>query len=185
MSVVPFAASPDPDAEPTALTDAADAQQRMLAVKRTLDEASAAVDSLQSTLAAQQELEQLLKQGRAHLQDLRLRLLRTENDRDRFHAELTESRNAHQLDVERLQRQLDEQTAAHTQYAEERAEERGTFTRLLNEAASKQRELMEEREALRRHIDSLREIGLRAQSLAREIVRAHEDAGTEPARQPE
>lgn len=185
MSVVPFAASPDPDAEPNAQTDAADARQRMLVVKRTLDEASAAVESLQTTLAAQQELEQLLKQGRAHLQDLRARLQRAETDRDRFHAQLTESRRAHQADVERLQRQLDEQTAAHAQFADERAEERSTFTRLLNEAASKQRELVEEREEQRRHIDALRGIGARAQSLAREIVRAHEDPEAAPARRPE
>jgi chromosome segregation ATPase len=185
MSVVPFATSPDPDAEPTGQTEAADARQRMLVVKRTLEEASAAVESLQSTLAAQQELEQLLKQGRAHLQDLRARLQGAETDRDRLQAELTESRKAHQHDVEQLQRQLDEQSAAHAQFANERAEERSTFTRLLNEAASKQREMMEEREEQRRHIDALREIGMRAQSLAREIVRAHEGAEAAPARKPE
>jgi hypothetical protein len=44
---------------------------------------------------------------------------------------------------------------------------------------------MEEREEHRRHIDALREIGMRAQSLAREIVRTHEDAGSAPARRPE
>jgi predicted nucleic acid-binding Zn-ribbon protein len=178
MSVVPFAASPDSDEQP-AQTDAADARQRMLVVKRTLDEASAAVESLQATLAAQHELEQLLKQGRAHLQDLRARLQRAETDRDRFQAELTDSQRAHQHDVEQLQRQLDEQTNAHTQFAEEREHERSTFTRLLNEAAAKERELMEEREAQRRHIDALREAGMRAQKLAREIMRAHENSDPE------
>jgi predicted nucleic acid-binding Zn-ribbon protein len=186
MNVVPFSASPDDSgAEPASHTDVADARQRMLVVKRTLDDAAAAVDALQSTLAAQQELELLLKQGRAHLQDLRARLQRAEADRDRFHAELTESRHAHQRDIEQHQRQLDEQTASHAQFANERADERATFTRLLNEAASKERDLMEEREEHRRHIDALREIGMRAQSLAREIVRTHEDAGSAPARRPE
>ena len=166
--------SPDSDAEPPAQTDAADARQRMLVVKRTLDEASAAVESLQTTLAAQHELEQLLKQGRAHLQDLRARLQRTESERDRFQAELTDSQSAHRHDVEQLQRQLDEQATAHTRFAEEREDERSTFTRLLNEAAAKEREMLEERDAQRRHIDALREAGMRAQKLAREIMRAHE-----------
>jgi len=185
MSVVPFAASPDSDADASAHTEAADARQRMLVVKRTLEEASAAVESLQSTLAAQQELEQLLKQGRAHLQELRTRLQRAEDERNRFHAELADSRRAHQGDVEQLQQQLDQQAAAHKQFAEEREDERSTFTRLLNEAASKQRELMEEREQQRLYIDVLREAGMRAQSLAREIVRAHETAEPTPDGQPE
>ena len=101
---------------------------RMLAVKRTLDEASAAVESLQGALA-EHELEQLLKQGRIHLQDVRTRLQHAEEQREPYRAELVERRTAHQRDVEELQRQLDEQTAVHTQFAEERANERRTFTR--------------------------------------------------------
>ena len=145
MSVVPFATSSGSDTA-AAPTDAADARQQMLAVKRTLDEASAAVESLQGALAAQHELEQLLKQGRAHLQDLRARLQHTEEERDRFNAELVDSRTAHQRDVEQLQRQLEEQATAHTQFAEERANERSTFSRLLNEAESKEREMIQERD---------------------------------------
>jgi chromosome segregation ATPase len=178
MSVVPFAMSPESDpgsdhASPVQ-TEAADARQRMIAVKKTLEEASAAVETLQNTLAAQHELEQLLKQGRAHLQDLRNRLQHVESERDRFHAELADSRAAHQRDVEELRRQVDEQSAAQKQFADEREEERSTFTRLLNEAGSKERELMAEREQQRQYIEALREAGLRAQALAREIVRAHE-----------
>ena len=174
MSVVPFATQPGSDDAAPAHTDAADARQRMLAVKRTLDEASAAVESLQSALAAQHELEQLLKQGRAHLQDLRARLQRTEEDRDRLHTELAESRRTHQRDVDELQQHLEQQSAAHRQLAQERETERGTFTGLLNEAASREREMMEEREQLRQQIDALREAGMRAQSLASEIMRVHE-----------
>ena len=102
MSVVPFAMSPLSDPESGAHTDAADARQRMLAVKKTLDEASAAVESLQTALAAQHELEQLLKQGRAHLQDLRNRLQQAESERDRLHAELADRRATHQREVEQL-----------------------------------------------------------------------------------
>jgi predicted nucleic acid-binding Zn-ribbon protein len=180
MSVVPFATSSG--SEPAAPTDAADARQQMLAVKRTLDEASAAVESLQGALAAQHELEQLLKQGRTHLQDLRARLQHAEEERERFRTELVESRTAHQRDVEQLQRQLDEQTAAHAQFAEERANERGTFTRLLNEAESKERDMIQERDGLRQQIEALRDAGLRAQSLAREIIQAHEHGDLPSAR---
>ena len=174
MSVVPFAMSPGSDPDSPAQTDAGDARQRMLAVKKTLDEASAAVESLQSALAAQHELEQLLKQGRAHLQDLRNRMQQVETERDRLRTELADSRAAHQRDVEALHRQVDEQTAAQKQAADEREDERSTFTRLLNEAAGRERELMEERERHRQHIDALREAGQRSQALAREIMRAHE-----------
>ena len=60
MSGVPFATSSGSDPAPT---DAADARQQILAVKRTLDEATSAVEWLQGALAAQHELEQLLKEG--------------------------------------------------------------------------------------------------------------------------
>ena len=176
MSVVPFAMSAGSDPGSSAQTEAGDARQRMLAVKKTLEEASAAVESLQSALAAQQELEQLLKQGRAHLQDLRHRLQQVEGERDRFQTELADSRAASQREIEQLQRQVEEQATASRQVADEREEERSTFTRLLNEAGTRERELIEERERQRQHIDALREAGLRAQSLAREIVRAHEPA---------
>lgn len=184
MSVVPFATSPGSDPA-GATTDAADARHQMLAVKRTLEEASAAVESLQSTLAAQHELEQLLKQGRAHLQDLRARLKHTEDEREQFRAELAESRTAHQRDVEQLQKQVDEQAAAYAQLTGERADERSTFTRLLNEAESKEREMIQDRDEQRRYIEALRDAGARAQSLAREIIQAHESVGPSPARQSE
>jgi hypothetical protein len=182
MSVVPFATSPGSEEGGPEQTDAADARQRMLVVKRTLEEASAAVESLQSALAAQHELEQLLKQGRTHLQDLRARLQRAEEERDRFRTELADSRRVHQRDIDQLQQQIEEQAGAHRQSAEERESERGTFTRLLNEAASKEREMIEERDQQRQHIEALREAGARAQSLAREIMRAHESAELPPAR---
>ena len=185
MSVVPFATSPGAEDAGTAPSDAADARQRMLVVKRTLDEAAAAVESLQSTLAAQQELEHLLKQGRTHLQDLRARLQRTEDDRDRLHAELGDSRRQHQRDVDALQQRLEAQTAAYTKAVEERENERGTFTRLLNEAEAKERHMIEERDQQRQHIDALREAATRAQSLAREIMRAHEVTELQPARSQE
>ena len=102
MSVVPFNTSPASDAEASGQPEAPDARQRMLGVKRKLEEASGEIEALQSSLASQQELEKLLKQGRAYLQDLRSRLQQTATDRDRLQAELADSVTAHQRDVEQL-----------------------------------------------------------------------------------
>src|SRR5687767_525027 len=189
MSVVPFNTSPGSDAEAPAQLEAADARQRMLGVKRKLEEASGEIEALQSSLASQQELEKLLKQGRAYLQDLRSRLQQTAADRDRLQGELADSVTAHQRDVEQLERQMDglraelqdataernrlaslvdEQEAAHKQFAEQWADERSTFTRLLDEASSIQRELTEEVQEQRRQIHTLRESAMRAQSFARD-----------------
>ena len=197
MSVVPFSASPASDTTEPAQTEAADARQRMLALKRKLDEAAADVDSIQSTLASQHDLEQLLKQGRTHLQDLRNRLQQTIGERDRLQAELVESAKAHQQAVEQMERQMDdlraelkganaernrvasqlaEQEASHARFAEERSDERATFKRLLDEASSNQREMMEELDGQRQQLDTLREAAMRAQNFAREIMRAHDSA---------
>src|SRR5215212_9296286 len=106
MSVVPFTASPTAtDTTTTPHTEAADARQRMLEVKRKLDEAASDIDSLQTTLASQHDLEQLLVQGRTHLQELRNRLEQTVVERDRLKAELAESANTHQRAVEQVERQ--------------------------------------------------------------------------------
>jgi chromosome segregation ATPase len=206
MSVVPFNTPPASGGEASAQPEAPDARQRMLGVKRKLEEASGEIEALQSSLASQKELEKLLKQGRAYLQDLRDRLQQTAADRDRLQTELTVSATAHQRDVEQLVRQmdglraelqgataernrlasqLDEQEAAHKQFAEQYADERGTFTRLLDEAASIQRELTEEVQEQRRQIHTLRESAMRAQSFARDIIRAHEAAPPLPDRKPE
>ena len=206
MSVVPFNTSPPPDAEASGQPEAPDAHRRMLGVKRKLEEASGEIEALQSSLASQQELEKLLKQGRAYLQDLRNRLQQTAADRDRLQAELADSVTAHQRDVEQLARQmdglrvelqgataernrlsaqLDEQEAAHRQFAEQRADEQTTFTRLLDEASSIQRELTQEVQEQRRQIHTLRESAMRAQSFARDIIRAHEAAPALPEQKPE
>ena len=204
MNVVPFTASPEADdTAPSTQTDAADARQRMVAVKRKLDEASAEVDAVQTTLASQHDLEQLLKQGRTHLQDLGNRLQQTVGERDQLQAELAESAKAHQRAVEQIERQmddlraelqgasaernrlalqLDEQEASHARFAEERTDERNTFKRLLDEATSNQREMMEELDGQRQQLDTLREAAMRAQNLAREIMRAHDSAALSPAR---
>ena len=81
MSAVSLSGSPGPDATASARSEAADAQQ---------------------------QLEKLLKQGRAHVLDLRSRLQQTAADRDRLQAELADSATAHQRDVEQLQRQMDD-----------------------------------------------------------------------------
>jgi chromosome segregation ATPase len=203
MSVVPFSASPDSEAEAPAQTDAVDARQRMQTVKHTLENVSGEIDSIQRTLASQQELEQLLKQGRAHLQDLRGRLQQALADREAVQAQLAESTKASQLAIEGLERELDdtraelrsavgernrlttqleEQETAHRQFAEERADERNTFKRLLDEASFTQTEMTAQIAEQRQQIETLREAAMRAQSFAREIMRAHE-APDEPARE--
>jgi chromosome segregation ATPase len=178
-------------------TDASDARQRMLDIKRQLEEAVAQITSLQSGLTAQGELEQLLKQGRVHLQDLRNRVQQVSAERDKLQAEIVDAKRSHQSQIDQLNREMDdvrqelhsaaaerdrvavqlsEQEAAHQRFAEERADERSTFKRLLDEASSNQREMMQELNEQREQLDTLREAAMRAQSFAREIMRAHEAA---------
>jgi len=197
MSVVPFSASPESDATSPAETDATDARQRMLIVKQKLDEAASELVAVQSNLASQQDLEQLLKQGRTHLQEMRNRLQQTAAERDQLQVQLTESAKAHEHAIEQLERQTDdlrealqvangernrvalqfaEQEVAHQRFAEERSDERNTFKRLLDEASSNQREMMEELDGQRQQLDTLREAAMRAQNFAREIMRAHDSA---------
>lgn len=203
MNVVPFTASQESDATAPEQTDVVDARQRMQGVHQKLQDVTGEIESIQSALASQQELEQLLKQGRAHLQDLRARLQLTATERDRLQAELADSASAHQRTIEQLQVQMDdmraqfqdataernrmaaqlgEQEAAHHQFAQERADERSTFKRLMDEALSSHRDMTEQLEEQRRHIDTLRAAAVRAQSLAREIVGAHETAEAIPDR---
>jgi chromosome segregation ATPase len=73
-----------------------------------------------------------------------------------------------------LTAQLAQQEAAHRQFAEERTDERFTFERLLAEATSNQRDMVQELDEKRQQLETLREAAIRAQSLAREIMRAHE-----------
>jgi chromosome segregation ATPase len=201
MSVVPFTTSPATETSVAAHT-AADARERMLGVKRQLDEALSEIESIQSTLASQHDLEQLLKQGKTHLQDLRSRLQQTVGERDRLQAELVESGKAHQRAVEQIERQMDdlravlqgvtaernrvaaqlaEQQASHARFAEERTDERNTFKRLLDEASSNQREMMVELNEQREQLETLREAAMRAQNFAREIMRTH-DSGPSPSK---
>ena len=171
MSVVPFAADDSEGATPQP-RDSADPRQRVLAVKQKLAEAASEIDSLDAALAAQHDLELLLRQGRMHLQELRSRLEQTAAERDLLKADLAESANAHQRELNQIEQQMEEL----------RAEQR-TSTRLLEEAASIQRELTEEVQEQRQQIHKLREAAMRAQTFARDIIRAHEIAPP-PGRKP-
>jgi chromosome segregation ATPase len=215
------------NAEPVATSGAIDTQQQLFALKHKLEEAVGECEQLQSSLTSQQQLEQLLLQGRTHLQDLRARLQHTTAERDRLQIELSDRQTAHQHEVERLQIQLGEMTnaaflqrmlaeqrerdtrakqqdqqqqidaldeqlqntvaerdsltvqleqheASHRQFADERADERFTFERLLAQATSNQRDMVQELDEKRQQLETLREAAMRAQSLAREIMRAHE-----------
>ena len=234
MSTLPFTAARQTDAEslpsesadapraetkaePTAQSEPIDVRQQVLSLKKKLEEAASEFGHLQSNLASQQQLEQLLRQGRIHLQDLRTRLQQVTAERDRLDAELTEHKAAHQIEVARLQNQIEEATrqherditskeqehqyevdafteqlnkstaernrltvqledreASYRKFADERSEERFTFERLLAEATANQREMLRELDEQRQQIETLREAAMRAQSLAREIMRAHE-----------
>jgi len=134
-----------------------------------------------NTSSSQQELERLLKQGRVYLQDLRSRLQQTTAERDRLQAELAERTTAHQHTVEQLERQMDG-LRAELQGA---ADERRTFTRSLDEASAIQRELTQEVQEQRQQIHALRESAMRAQSFARDIIRAHETLTPLPDQKPE
>lgn len=238
MSTLPFAA-PRPDAEswpaepadparaeatahaePCAQAEPADVRQQVLGLKKKLEEAATDFGHLQSSLVSHQQLEQLLRQGRTHLQEMRTRLVQMTAERDRLTAELSEQKSAHQSELDRLHNQIEEATreallqqtlaeqrerdmaseidvlteqlqkttaernrvgvqledreAAYKQFADERSEERFTFERLLAEATSNQREMVQERDEQRQQIETLREAAMRAQALARQIMRAHE-----------
>lgn len=237
MSTLPFAA-PRPDAEswpaepvdparteparaePCAPAEPPDVRQQVLGLKKKLEEAATDFGHLQSSLVSHQQLEQLLRQGRTHLQEMRTRLVQVTAERDRLATELTEQKTAHQTELDRLHNQIEEATreallqqtlaeqrerdrqqqidglteqlnkttaernrvaaqlddreAAYKQFADERSEERFTFERLLAEATSNQREMVQELDEQRQQIETLREAAMRAQALARQIMRAHE-----------
>src|SRR5688572_1424872 len=111
MSVVPFSASSEPDSGASAQTDAIEARERMETVRQALADVSGEIDLIQKTLASQQELEQLLKQGRAHLQDLRGRLQLAVAERDKVQAEFAECTKANQTAIDALERELDDSRA--------------------------------------------------------------------------
>ncbi len=237
MSTLPFATARQTDVEPDSSTEAGgpgtvDVREQVLGLKKKLEEAAGDFGRLQTTLASQQQLEDLLKQGRAHLQDLRARLLQATAERDRLQTEFAEYKDAHQREVDRLQGQIDETTgqalrqqtlaqqreldtlakeqeqrqqiealgdelqkvtagrdrlaaeleereATYKQFREERTEERFTFERLIAEATSNQRDMVQELDEKRQQIETLREAAMRSQSLAREIMRAHEQSQPE------
>lgn len=175
MTVLPFAPAAPSDvepspaeparreslAEPAAQPQAADVRQQVLDLKRKLEEAANESGRLLSSVTSQQQLEQLLAQGRALLQELRSRLQQITAERDR------------------LVTQLAEREVAHKQFADERTEERFTFQRLLAEATANQRDMAQELDEQRQQIQTLREAATRAQSLARQIMRAHETVPSE------
>jgi hypothetical protein len=98
--------------EPALPTGAIDSQQKLIALKVKLQQAVSECEEVQSSLTSQQQLEQLLLQGRAHLQDLRARLQQVTAERDRLQIDLSDRQTAHQHEVERLEIQLGEMTNA-------------------------------------------------------------------------
>jgi chromosome segregation ATPase len=182
--------------ETSSANDGGDVRLQVLGLQKKLEETAVEFGRLRTNIASQQQLQDLLKQGRVHLQDLRSRLQQTTADRDRLEAELSDHKTAHQREVDRLQAQLDdladqfqkaaagrdrltaqleEQEAMYKQFREERTEERASFERLLAEATSNQRDMVQELDEKRQQIETLREAAMRSQQLARQIMRAHEE----------
>lgn len=94
---------------------ASDPGQQVRNLKRRLEDAAAELGRLQSSFDAQHNLEQLLRQGRTHLQDLRARLQqatderdRLQSERERLEGELAQRRTSHEREIERLQSQIEE-----------------------------------------------------------------------------
>jgi chaperonin cofactor prefoldin len=95
-------------AEPAAPTEATIVGQQVLDLKRKLEEAASDFGRLQSSLAPHQQLEQLLRQGRIHLQDLRSRLQQVTVERDRLETEFSDHKTARQGEIDRLQTQVED-----------------------------------------------------------------------------
>src|SRR5687767_5763923 len=98
----------EPHAEARSHTEPGDVRQQVLGLQRKLEETASEFARLQGSLASQEKLEQLLRQGRTHLQEMRSRLQQATADRDRLEAELGEQKNLHQQELERLQNQIQE-----------------------------------------------------------------------------
>lgn len=186
--------------EAVAQTAPGDVPEEMLVLQHRLQEAAAECGRLQKAFVSQRQLEELLRHGRAHLQDLRTQLQHMTAERDLLltqkaaaeerERDLMTNAEDHRRKIKGLQEQLkktqDERETvtgelearekAYKQFAEERADERMTFERLLAEATANQREMAQELDEQRQQIQTLREAAMRAQSLARQIMRAQENA---------
>jgi chromosome segregation ATPase len=158
-------------------------------LRRRLQHVTADRDRLQIEVserkrAHQQDVERLqIQLGEMTNHAFLQRMLAEQRERDMTTKELELRQHIDALD-EQVQNALAERDevaarladreAAHKKYADDRMDERYTFERLLAEASSNQREMVQELDEKRQQLDTLREAAIRAQSLAREIMRAHE-----------
>jgi chromosome segregation ATPase len=168
-----FGAAPQPSAVKTSAEAApAEVRRQLVALNKELEEAASKFQRLQGALAAQQQLEQLLKEGRVHLQDLRSRLKETTAERDLLKTALTDHATAHRLDIERLQGQIQEQTrdALAQQTLVEQRE---------REMLSKHEEQRQQLDALRQQIEKATAdrdgLAVRLGQREREMLSKHEE----------
>lgn len=119
-------------------------RQQVSELNKELEAAGRKFERLQTALARQEELEQLLKQGRVHLQDLRSGLQQMTAERDRLQATLNESVAAHQLELDPLRKEND---AVHKHFAAATIERDGLASRL----EEREREMLSKEEEHRRH----------------------------------
>lgn len=207
-------------------------RQQVSVLNKDLEAAANKFERLQTALARQEQLEQLLKQGRTHLEGMRSGLQQMIAQRDLLQTTLNEKVAAHQIELDRLHKEIDAarehfaaaaterdglvarleereremlsreeehrqhfarvtaerdrlateietREAAQKQYAAERSEERSAFERLLAEARSNQRDMVQELDEQSEQNKILREAAIRAQALARQIMNTHEPAPPE------
>jgi chromosome segregation ATPase len=176
------------DADASGRSTIEDVRKEVLDLQTRLEDAATECARLHRNLEAHQNLEELLKQGRAHLMDLRGKFQQATADRDRLATELSEHKNFHEREVDRLQTEIQESAAQALlqrtlaeqheqeikQLVAERNEERFKFEEALRAAENKQKDLQNELEDHCEEIRQLRDTSMRAQSLARQIMEAHE-----------
>jgi hypothetical protein len=100
-----------PDIAPATDVTKPDVGQQLIDLQAQLEHAAVKCANLQQGLATQQQLEQLLRQGRTHLHDLRARLQQTTAERNQLATELNERKTAYLRELDRLETQLQEATA--------------------------------------------------------------------------
>lgn len=119
-------------------------RQQVSALNKDLEAAGRKFERVQTALARLEQLEQLLKQGRVHLQDLRSGLQQMTAERDRLQATLNESVATHQLELDRLRNEND----AVRQHFAAATIERDSLASRLQE---REREMLAKEEEHRQH----------------------------------
>lgn len=137
-----------PDTMPATDLTKAEVGQQLVDLQKQLERAAINCATVQQGLATQQQLEQLLRQGRTHLHDLRTRLQQTTAERNQLATELNERKTAYLRELDRLETQLQEATA-------QGLLQRTVAEQLENELQLKEQERKEQVDGLRNEIQQM------------------------------